>query len=344
MNQSSSLDFKLVQRVCLLQQALDQAMESIEEMRGQIQDKQWMEAQLASTEKYANVQQQAIAQLKRNLAQFTEVQRHLLGVMSHRLGAVVNQQQGEFSRLQLQVQKGEAEVQTYLQYLGIQCSTDHSTARGTDQDHLALKAEVMVARSMAVNLSSHLSRTRQHLGNLTSALDHHRLSLDRVIQTIQAMTNELDSLEPPREALFTSTDENWLLDLATGTPSENGTALQNSLHRQAQYIHELEAKLMEQFSQQTQLRQRCQALAAERDYYKHHLAQMASHLDRDTEQKDAISPSTDRDGLVDVPESGSSKLSGSSLYPAVPRSRLQPPSPIQPLRFQDELGERSQDN
>lgn len=110
MHQSSSLDFKLVQRVCLLQQALDQALAALQDLRSQVQDKEWIETQLANTEKYANVQQQAIAQLKQHLSQFTEVQHRLLDVTAYRLNTLIDYQQAEFNRLRIQIQQDRKSV------------------------------------------------------------------------------------------------------------------------------------------------------------------------------------------------------------------------------------------
>ena len=125
MQQSHSIDFKLVQRVCLLQQALDQALESLDELAAQLKDKHQVETQLASTEKYANVQQQAIAHLKHQLSQFTEIQNHLLGVIGFRINELIDQQQQGFDQLNIQFQQSHTELQRYLQYL-----TQHQTEIG----------------------------------------------------------------------------------------------------------------------------------------------------------------------------------------------------------------------
>ncbi|HEY9647310.1 MAG TPA: hypothetical protein V6C88_13115 [Chroococcidiopsis sp.] len=58
-----------INRVRDLEQALDQALSCLEELRLKVQDQEVLEAQLAMTENFANVQQQAIAQLKQRLEQ-----------------------------------------------------------------------------------------------------------------------------------------------------------------------------------------------------------------------------------------------------------------------------------
>ena len=62
-------------RISHLEQALDQAMVCLEDLRHQLQDQEMLEAQLAMTEEFANVQQQAIVRLKRQLAGQESVHR-----------------------------------------------------------------------------------------------------------------------------------------------------------------------------------------------------------------------------------------------------------------------------
>lgn len=63
-----------IERIHHLEQALDQSLAFQEELRSQLANQQFLESQLASTEEIANIQQQAITQLKQQLAQ----QRQLL--------------------------------------------------------------------------------------------------------------------------------------------------------------------------------------------------------------------------------------------------------------------------
>lgn len=56
-------------RIRELEQALDQSLASVDELRSQVVDQHFLERQLASTEEIANVQQQAIYQLKLQFAQ-----------------------------------------------------------------------------------------------------------------------------------------------------------------------------------------------------------------------------------------------------------------------------------
>ncbi|MGF1459101.1 MAG: hypothetical protein ACFBSG_08740 [Leptolyngbyaceae cyanobacterium] len=336
MQQSNSLDFKLVQRVCLLQQALDQALASLEELTAQVKDKHWIETQLASTEEYANVQQQAIARLKQQLAQFADVQDHLLRVVGFQLNQLIEQQQVTFSQLTIQFQQSHAELQTYLQYLGQNRLASQRLALSSDEYRLTLEAEIMVARSMAVHLSQYLGSAKTHLDHLDADLDTHHLNLGQIIRTIQAMLAELNTLErsPTAAEPIASGAELTVSPSSTAiapaeSEAEGGPSveeLQTHVRRYRCRIQELQAALQNQFEQDTQLRQRYQAIAAERDYYRDELQKL--------QQTQALPPS------VNSGEPDAADLSqGHSPNPLRRRTSRRPPGssqPIQPLRLSDE--------
>lgn len=336
MQQSNSLDFKLVQRVCLLQQALDQALESLEDLAAQVQDKYWVETQLASTEKYANVQQQAITHLKQQLAQFAEIQDHLLGVMGFRLNELIDQQQQTFDQLNIQFQQSHTELQTYLQYLIHQQQTGVTLARGSEEHNRALEAEVMVARSMTVHLSQYLGLAKQHLDHLNADLGNHHLNFGHIIKTIQVMIADLATFDhtstkkPPQLTEANGLSKDWAQGrslpepVTTVDPALDVDTLQADVRRQQIRIQELQASLNEQAQYETHLRQRYQEVAAERDYYRRELQKI-----HQSNESPAISnPSTETtlqlDGL-------SAELVDQSMLPMPKRTR--PSQPIQPLRL-----------
>ena len=340
MQQSGSLEFKLVQRVCLLQHALDQALNSLNELKTQVQDKHWVESQLASTEKYANVQQQAIAHLKQELAQFANVQHDLLNVIGYRLNELIDQQQQTFNHLSIEFQQSHAELQTYLQYLGRQRSVSSTAEPDTQAYCLTLEAEVRVARSMAVQLSKHLRLAKQHLGSLKGDLGNHHLNLSYMIKTIQSMITELetfDGAQAVRPALPAATTPSGS-SAALLSPTEVMTAvdddaldagaLQSTLRRQNLCIHELQTLLRESAEEKTKLGQRYQEVAAERDYYRRELQKLRSAAAPPLARpNDAPPPRLTRPAKSSLPPPA---RSGAEL-PA--RQRSHPSQPIQPLKF-----------
>lgn len=336
MQQSNSLDFKLVQRVCLLQQALDQALESLDELTAQVQDKYWVETQLASTEKYANVQQQAINHLKQQLAQFTEIQDHLLGVMGFRLNELIDYQQQGFDQLNLHFQQSHTELQTYLQYLTRQQQTGSMVAPDADAHYRALAEEVMVARSMAVHLSQYLGAAKQQLDHLNADLSNHHLNLGHIIQTIQAMIAELAKFDhPPAQAQSQPTtaqkvvespsEERSLAELdPIEPPVPDVDLLQATVRRQEARIQELQSALAQHVDQETRLRQRCQTVAAERDYYRRQLQQPPFSLSELGIDQPSSPPAS--------PPPRPTALNPPSVTPPL----LKRSQPIQPLRLPDE--------
>jgi hypothetical protein len=324
MHQSSSLDFKLVQRVCLLQQALDQALSSLEELRAQVKDKQWVETQLANTEKYANVQQQAIAQLKHQLSQYVDVKRHLLSVMVFRLNGLIKQQQQEFDQLHLQFQHGHSELQAYLKYLEQRTTAGEGVPLDREAEHLALQAEVMIARAMATTLSQHLNIARQQVTDIRAELGNQHLNLAQMIKTLQAMIEDLlmfeegsDRPPTPRE----QSNSGALSELPT-RPELESIDWQAVAQRQDARIQELETALKLQIEHEALLRQKFQAIAAERDYYRQAL----------TREPDAIAK-PDSSSTPVAKANAPSQFQG-KVQPHMPRPLKLPPSqPIQPLKL-----------
>jgi hypothetical protein len=323
MPQEESLDFKLVQRVCLLQQALDQALYSLEDLKEQVQNQQWLESQLATTEKYANVQEQAIAYLKSKLTHLNATQPSLLQHIGDLLDDWVDQQQSTLNRLQFQIQQGETELQSYLQHVRNHCQEGQSqdaqtlsVSAGTKT--LELETEVMVARSMAVSLGGQLQSARYYIQTLAAMVHHHHADLAHLtgaLQTTLAAIHEAAGSDPDAEVI----EPDALASLPANAPEDETTCLRHALRVQQVRIYELETALADQFGRQTQLKQRCQTLAAERDYYKRQVEQSS---------EPAIAAETNV-----APEDPEPVLSP----PWQRRRRIQPPpAPIQPLQIQGE--------
>ncbi|NJN22598.1 MAG: hypothetical protein HC812_17250 [Leptolyngbya sp. RL_3_1] len=323
MPQEESLDFKLVQRVCLLQQALDQALYSLEDLKEQVQNQQWLESQLATTEKYANVQEQAIAYLKSKLTHLNRTQPSLLQHIGDLLDDWVDQQQSTLNRLQFQIQQGETELQSYLQHVRNHCqegqsqdSQTLSVSAGTKT--LELESEVMVARSMAVSLGGQLQSARYYIQTLAAMVHHHHADLAHLTGALQTTLSAIHEAAAPNPPDAESSEQNALETLPATVSEDETTCLRQALRVQQVRIYELETALADQFGRQAQLKQRCQTLAAERDYYKRQVQSPGSAI---------------------ATEVGAAPEDPESVLPTPwqRRRRIQsPPSPIQPLQIQGE--------
>ncbi len=253
MFQESSLDFKLVQRVCLLQQALDQAKESLEEMQEQVANHEMLQAHLAQTEEYSNVQQKIILNLKQQLEAKDQWQHQVLDQIVVGIKDLVADQQLELERLRSRIHQGQAEVQDYLVRLK---NHYQSLALGrSPTQELDLNSEVMIARSLTVSLSSQLQAAQQHIQHLDTTLTRHQVTLARMQAYVSNSAHGLggaisgsETLPPPRPDL-----------------DDDPVALKAIIEAQRQKIAELSTELGQQFQQQTSLKYRCQEIAAERD-------------------------------------------------------------------------------
>ncbi|NMF84342.1 hypothetical protein [Nodosilinea sp. P-1105] len=256
MLQDSSLDFKLVQRVCLLQHALDQAMETLEEMQQQVANHQMLQAHLAQTEEYANVQQKIIINLQRQLQGKDQWQQQMVSQLLVEVRALVTDQQLELERLRVRIYQSQAEVQDYLVRLKNHYQTlSISFTPDQEQD---LNSEVMIVRALTVSLSSQLQAAQQHIQQLDSTLTKYQVTFAR----LHAQVNQ----GPPLETSFHSpTPDGHQPEPALTAIADDPIALRAIVEAQKQKIDELTDELSYQFRQQTSLKYRCQEIAAERD-------------------------------------------------------------------------------
>jgi hypothetical protein len=276
MLQDTSLDFKLVQRICLLQQALDQAMDSLAELQQRVEEHQMLESHLAQTEEYSNVQQKIILNLQQKLTAKTQWQRQVLERVVGQVKALVDSQQIELERLRARVHQSQAEVQTYLVRLkdDFQADPQHALApldiEGT--------SEVMLARNLTVSLCSQLQSARQHIHELDRTLTRQQITFAQLQAQVRTLGHaEARGSEPPAESLGRADCACEAADLAA---LEDPAALQAVVEAQHQKIVELSSELNKQFQEQTQLKQRCQILAAERDCYQQQTADLHQENER----------------------------------------------------------------
>ncbi len=256
MFQESSLDFKLVQRVCLLQQALDQARETIEDMQEQVENHQMLQAHLSQTEEYSNVQQKIIVNLKQQLEAKDEWQAQVFEQLLVSVKGLVVDQQLELERLRSRIHQGQAEVQDYLVRLKNYYQS-LAMGRAPAQD-LDLNSEVMIARSLTVSLSSQLQAAQQHVQHLDNTLTRHQVTLARMQAYVNGGSQSMGESVESSSTLLALPPVARELD-------DDPIALKAIIEAQRQKITELSSQLGQQFHQQTSLKYRCQEIAAERD-------------------------------------------------------------------------------
>ncbi|MGF1568988.1 MAG: hypothetical protein ACFCVD_13120 [Nodosilinea sp.] len=253
MFQDNSLDFKLVQRICLLQQALDQAMESLEDLQQQVSNHQMLQSHLAQTEEYSNVQQKIILNLQQQLEAKDQWQHQVLEKLLLQVKRLVDDQHLELERLRVRIYQGQAEVQDYL--VRIKNHYQNLSFNRSPAQDLDPISEVMIARALTVSLSSQLQAAQQHIQQLDGTLTRHQVTLARMQAYVRAVN------APAAKALAPAHPQ-------TSEAPEDAIALRAIVEAQRQKMAELIAELGQQFHQQTHLKSRFQEIAAERDTLK----------------------------------------------------------------------------
>jgi hypothetical protein len=281
MLQETSLDFKLVQRICLLQQALDQAMDSLADLQKRVENHQMLESHLAQTEEYSNAQQKIILNLQQQLSAKTQWERQVLERVVNQIKGIIDDQQIELERLRARIHQSQAEVQTYLVRLTDSSQADaHQGLLSLDVD---MTSEIMLARNLTVSLCSQLQSARQHIHELDRALTRQQVTFARIQAQVLAFS-QTDRRCPsiPSEAGLKANESCDCKDLNLSELAglDDVIALQAVVDAQHQKITELSSELNKQFQEQTQLKQRGQILAAERDCYK----QQALDLQQENER------------------------------------------------------------
>jgi chromosome segregation ATPase len=134
-------------RIRDLEQALDQSIASLEDLRSQVVDQHFLERQLASTEEIANVQQQAIHQLKLQFSQQKadleiKIQQAQQRERDYQalLDAAETRQQAELDVLKAQVDSADVQPFAIEQQLQV-LQTDLQLRRQQLQDLEAQKQE-----------------------------------------------------------------------------------------------------------------------------------------------------------------------------------------------------------
>jgi chromosome segregation ATPase len=262
LNQAQALDHERVARIYHLEQALDQALVCLEELKLQVQDQTFLEAQLATTEEFAFVQQQAIARLKLQLSQqrqalelqATEVQSRdqAMQALLTTAETVTQAQQGELERLRSRISQDQLKVQTHRRQLEKQLQDLQQILESRQQRILELEAESLVSRSFAASLEVQLDAAQQQICHLCISLTQYQTSFAT-----------LEAQQPQRPPQLPDTS---LLPVAIRESSPTARSQQDLAIAQVK-VEELETQLDKQVKLQARWQQSCQELEAERDHY-----------------------------------------------------------------------------
>jgi len=188
--QARSLVHSQLERIRHLEQALDQSLTSLEELRLQIIDQQLLENQLATTEEISNIQQQAIVRLKRQLVeqqqhfdrQFSDFQgrEQQLRSLLESLETLTQSQQAELEQLRQQLSTDRSELQTYQGRLEKQLADLQATFNTQQQRVIELEAQSFSARLLAGSLEVRLNQAQERIQELLNHIDERQVAIDQL--------------------------------------------------------------------------------------------------------------------------------------------------------------------
>ncbi len=171
-------DQERVARIYHLEQALDQAIQCISDLKAQVQDQQVLESQLANTEEFAYVQQQAIARLKLQIvdqgqaleAQIIETQQRDQAVeeLLVSVEVITQTQQRELERLRLKLMEDQREAQGQRTRLGIQLQDVQTQLESRQLRVSELEAETLTVRALTTSLQVQLESARDQIRELSA--------------------------------------------------------------------------------------------------------------------------------------------------------------------------------
>lgn len=156
-------------RIQHLEQALDQALSSLAEMRQELQEKSFLESQLAATEKFASVQQQAIARLRVRVQQ----QQHI--IEAHLARCRETPQPPTAAIASLASSAADAAFTPIRQPVdGEAIAPADSELDGGQQRITELEQQVEQLQAFSERLQERLVEAQQHTQELALALDEQR--------------------------------------------------------------------------------------------------------------------------------------------------------------------------
>jgi chromosome segregation ATPase len=293
LRQVLSLSHEQGERIRHLEQALDQSLASLDEMQLQVVNQHLLEAQLASTEEISNIQQQAIARLKLQLAQqqqaltaqLTETQARdrALQTLLNTMEALTQAQQQELTQLHAQIIHDRADVEAYQQRLEAQLEYLHADLTAQQKRTLALEPQSpqsLEARSLPKPLAARsepahaqVSELLQILSDRQIALKHLEAELQQAQLALQEQQALLDRLQQSRLPRLSAVGG---IAPATVVLEHSASAIAAELLTAQAKIAALEAQAAKQNTAQAMLRHACQELEEERDRQQTRMAELES--------------------------------------------------------------------
>lgn len=199
--QGETREYNQSERIDQLEQALEQSLTSLNELKQKLKDQHLLETQLAATEEIANLQQKAITQLKQQIAQ----QQQALGVQIPAAQTQIqilepNTTVTDFnqdlvtSQVKIEALETQLEQQQYIQtrlqyaYLEMESERDHALARLTQ------------FKQLTVVLQEQVLQQSQQAGEYEAALQYWKARYFRSLQLALQLKESLEQIRPDSAA------------------------------------------------------------------------------------------------------------------------------------------------
>jgi len=275
--QVQELDQERIARIRQLEQALDESLTCLDELRSQLKNQEFLEFQLATTEEFSQVQQQAIARFKLQITeqqqtietQLLETQQRDQAIqeLMATIETMTQAQQRELERLRLYITQDQVEGQNHRNLLEQQIQ-DLQTTLETRQHRIAdLESETLAARTLTTSLREQLVTAQQQIKDLSIRLEQHQADwtqLEAQLAEVQSERSQVAPVHPGSVKTQTnpSLRQRGLSTVDSGTVL---TSLQQDLSRSHRRIEALENQLAQQVRLHTRWQQGQQQVEEERD-------------------------------------------------------------------------------
>lgn len=278
--QLRSLTQAQVSRVYHLEQALDQSLACIKALRQQVIDQKFLENQLAATEEIANVQQQAINQLKTQLTEKQQIietaqielqqQDKILQEVLVTLETLTAAQQSGLETLRMCMLREQTELVAVRQQLEAELATVRAELTVQQQQVLELEARTQpvtaaIALAIAVlgETQTYLTEATQQLRtNATAAPELFFAVIEQLASRLEPLHHILSQMQMPTTA-------------ASSPPSPVSTQALVNAQKQ---IGELELQLTHQETAQVLLQHAYQEAGSDRDRQQKRLVELEQQI------------------------------------------------------------------
>jgi chromosome segregation ATPase len=294
LGQSRSLSHEQIERIRHLEQALDQSVSTLREMRLQVVDQHLLEAQLASTEEISNIQQQAIGRLKLQLAQqqqalsvqLIEMQTRdrSLQALLHTMEALNQMQQQALEQLQTQLVSDRTEVEAHQHQLEERLvlvqATIHTPSSRTESQRLETQA-------LSEGLTARLAEAHAQVNELSLILNDRQMALRQLegeLQQAQLTLQEQQTLLVRLQQAPAHNRTTGTIAAPVNAAAGDASAVTPDLATAHAKIAALEAQAAKQTTAQAMLRHACQELEEERDRQQARIAELESQTNDMQEQ------------------------------------------------------------